>query len=43
VVGAQAGLAIAWLENDAVPYSAEEIQSIFRQLATKGVRRFLAT
>jgi AcrR family transcriptional regulator len=43
VTGACMGLVIWWLENDAVPYSAEEIQSIFRQLATKGVRRFLAT
>jgi AcrR family transcriptional regulator len=43
VTGACMGLVTWWLENDAVPYSAEEIQSIFRQLATKGVRRFLAT
>jgi AcrR family transcriptional regulator len=43
VTGACMGLVTWWLENDAVPYSAEEIQSIFRQLATKGVRRFLTT
>jgi AcrR family transcriptional regulator len=43
VTGACMGLVIWWLENDAVPYSAEEIQAIFRQLATKGVRRFLTT
>ena len=43
VTGACMGLVIWWLENDAVPYTAEEIQSIFRQLATKGVRPFLAT
>jgi AcrR family transcriptional regulator len=43
VTGACMGLVIWWLENDAVPYSAEEIQSIFHQLGTKGVRRFLAT
>ena len=43
VAGACMGLVTWWLENDAVPYSAEEIQSIFRQLATEGVRGFLAT
>jgi AcrR family transcriptional regulator len=43
VTGACMGLLIWWLENDAVPYTAEEIQSIFRQLATQGVKRFLAT
>jgi len=43
VTGACMGLVTWWLENDAVPYTAEEIQSIFRQLATKGVRHFLAT
>jgi AcrR family transcriptional regulator len=43
VTGACMGLVTWWLEDDAVPYSAEEIQAIFRQLATKGVRRFLTT
>ena len=43
VTGACMGLVTWWLENDAVPYSAEELQAIFRQLATKGVRRFLTT
>jgi AcrR family transcriptional regulator len=43
VTGACMGLVTWWLENDDVPYSAEELQSIFRQLATKGVRRFLTT
>jgi hypothetical protein len=37
------GVLIWWLEDDAVPYSAEEIHSIFRQLTTQGVTRFLAT
>jgi hypothetical protein len=31
-----------WLENDHIPYSPEEIHSIFRRLATQGVRRVLA-
>jgi AcrR family transcriptional regulator len=43
VTGACMGLVNWWLENGAVPYSAEEIHSIFRGLATQGVRRFLAT
>jgi AcrR family transcriptional regulator len=43
VAGACMGLLIWWLEDDAVPYSAEEIHAIFRRLATQGVRRFLAT
>ena len=42
VAGACMGLVIWWLEDSDVPYSAEEIHSIFRQLATQGVRRFLA-
>jgi AcrR family transcriptional regulator len=40
VVGACMGLGIWWLDND-VPYSAEELYSIFRRLTTQGVRRFL--
>jgi AcrR family transcriptional regulator len=43
VAGACMGLLLWWLEDDAVPYSAEEIHSIFRRLATQGVERFLAT
>jgi len=43
VIGACMGLVSWWLENDVIPYSAEEIHSIFRRLATQGVRRFLAT
>jgi AcrR family transcriptional regulator len=43
VTGACMGLVSWWLENDAISYSAEEILSIFRGLATQGVRRFLAT
>jgi AcrR family transcriptional regulator len=42
VTGACMGLLIWWLEDDAVPYSAEEIHSVFRRLATQGVTRFLA-
>jgi hypothetical protein len=42
VTGACMGLLTWWLENDHVPYSAEEIHSIFRRLATQGVRRVLA-
>ncbi len=41
VTSACMGLLMWWLEND-VPYSAEEIHSIFRRLTTQGVRRFLA-
>jgi AcrR family transcriptional regulator len=43
LTGACMGVLIWWLEDDAVPYSAEEIHSIFRQLTTQGVTRFLAT
>jgi AcrR family transcriptional regulator len=43
VTGACMGLLLWWLEDDAVPYSAEEIHSIFRRLTTQGVMRFLAT
>ena len=43
VTGACMGLVVWWLEDDAIAYSAEEIHSIFRRLATQGVRRFLAT
>jgi AcrR family transcriptional regulator len=43
VTGACMGLVIWWLEDNTVPYSAAEIHSIFRQLASQGVRRFLAT
>jgi hypothetical protein len=42
VTGACMGLLIWWLENDTVPYTAEEIHAIFRRLATQGLRRFLA-
>jgi hypothetical protein len=42
VTGACMGLLTWWLENDHVPYSPEEIHSIFRRLATQGVRRVLA-
>lgn len=42
VVGAFMGLGSWWLDND-VPYSAEELYSIFRRLTTQGVRRFLTT
>jgi AcrR family transcriptional regulator len=42
VTGACMGLLSWWLEDD-VPCSAEELHSIFRRLATQGVRRFLAT
>jgi AcrR family transcriptional regulator len=42
VTGACMGLLSWWLDND-VPYPAEELYSIFRRLATQGVRRFLAS
>ncbi len=42
VAGACIALLIWWLDND-IPYSAEEIHSIFRHLATQGVRRFLTS
>jgi AcrR family transcriptional regulator len=42
VTGACMGLLVWWLDNDAVPYSAEEVHSVFRRLATQGVTRFLA-
>lgn len=42
VVGACMGLSSWWLDND-VPYSAEELYSLFRRLTTQGVRRFLTT
>jgi AcrR family transcriptional regulator len=40
VVGAFVGLGIWWLDNE-IPYSAEEMYSIFRGLATPGVHSFL--
>jgi AcrR family transcriptional regulator len=40
VTGACMGLLTWWLDND-VPYSAEELHSIFSRLATQGVRRVL--
>jgi AcrR family transcriptional regulator len=43
VTGACMGLLLWWLENDVVPYSAEEIHGTFRRLATEGVKRFLTT
>lgn len=36
------GLLVWWLDNE-VPYSAEELDSIFRRLTTQGVRRYLTT
>jgi AcrR family transcriptional regulator len=42
VVGAFIGQGIWWLDND-IPYSAEEMYSIFRRLTTRGVRSFLTT
>jgi AcrR family transcriptional regulator len=41
-VGALMGLLTWWLEEDA-PYPWQELYAIFRQLATQGVQRFLAT
>jgi AcrR family transcriptional regulator len=41
VTGACMGLLLWWLDNDA--YSADEIHENFRQFATHGVRRTLAT
>jgi AcrR family transcriptional regulator len=41
VAGACMGLLGWWLEDDAVPYTAEELHAIFRRLATQGVRRYL--
>jgi AcrR family transcriptional regulator len=43
VAGACMGLVIWWLEDDRVTYSAEEIHSVFRRLATQGVTRFLGS
>jgi AcrR family transcriptional regulator len=43
VVGACMGLLIWWLDNDDIPYSADEIHAIFRRLTTPGLRRFLTT
>jgi AcrR family transcriptional regulator len=42
VVGAFIGQGIWWLDNQ-IPYSAEEMYSIFRRLTTRGVRSFLTT
>jgi len=42
IVSAFIGLGIWWLDND-IPYSAEEMYSIFRRLANQGVRSFLST
>ena len=42
LVSACMGLLTWWLDNDDVAYSAEEIHSLFRRLATQGVRRVLA-
>ena len=41
VAGACMGLLIWWLDNN-IPYSSEEIHSMFRRQAIQGVRRFLA-
>ena len=43
VTGACMRLLTWWLDNDEVTYSAEDIHSTFRRLASQGVRRFLAT
>jgi hypothetical protein len=43
VTGACMRLLTWWLDNDEVTYSAVEIHSTFRRLASQGVRRFLAT
>jgi AcrR family transcriptional regulator len=43
VAGACMRLLTWWLDNDDVAYSAEDIHSTFRRLASQGVRRFLAT
>lgn len=40
VRGACIGLLIWWLDNE-VPYSADEIHSMFRRMASQGVRRFV--
>jgi AcrR family transcriptional regulator len=40
VASAGIGLLIWWLDND-VPYSAEELYTVFRRLTTQDVRRFL--
>lgn len=40
VVGACMGLLTGWLQGG-VPYSAGEIFTVFRRMATQGVRRFL--
>lgn len=40
VVGACMGLLTWWLQGG-VPYSAGEIFTVFRRMATQGVRRFL--
>src|SRR4029450_2034400 len=42
VVGAFIGQGIWWLDNE-IPYSAEEMYSIFRRLTPRGVRSFLTT
>src|SRR5918994_2984588 len=41
VVGACMVLLIWWLDNDDIPWSADEIHTTFRRLTTQGVRRFL--
>jgi hypothetical protein len=40
IVGAFIGQGIWWLDNE-IPYSAEEMYSIFRGLTTPGVHSFL--
>jgi AcrR family transcriptional regulator len=42
VASAGIGLLIWWLDND-VPYSAEELYTVFRRLTTQDVRRFLTS
>lgn len=43
VVGACMGLLIWWLDNDDVPYTADEIHSTFRRLTTQGAKGFVDT
>jgi AcrR family transcriptional regulator len=42
VASACIGLLLWWLDND-VPYSAEELYTVFRRLTTQDVRRFLTS
>jgi AcrR family transcriptional regulator len=42
VSGACMGVLIWWLDNN-IPYTADEIHTIFRRMATQGVKRLLRT